>query len=100
MFANGYHKHVAVFDRLMIDDSAIITEGWMHTPYRGSVLARLGLPVEPDGWYRHSARVVAVLALVVEDDRVLMRGEDVYLVPETPTPESVTPLDPAELPVG
>ncbi|MCB0993729.1 MAG: nuclear transport factor 2 family protein [Acidimicrobiales bacterium] len=98
MFAHGYHKHVAVFERLVVDDDVIITEGWMHTPYRGEVLGRLGLDVDPHGWYRYSARVVAVLPQVVEQGRVLMRGEEVYIVPDLPTADTVSPLDPSELP--
>ena len=74
--ASGINRLEFEITRVMVDDAAVLTEGWFRHAYGGTMLQLLDLgdDVDGSGWY-----LVEYLALVVWPfDGDLIVGEDIY----------------------
>lgn len=91
--ASGINRLEFEITRVMVDDAAVLTEGWFRHAYQGTMLQLLGSDEDVDGsaWY-----LVEYLALVVwpfEGDLIV--GEDVYFGTD---PKVIRQLGAGELP--
>lgn len=91
--ASGINRLEFEIIRVMVDDGAVLTEGWFRHAYKGAMVQMLGGEdeVDPASWY-----LVEYLALVVWPfDGDLIVGEDIYFGTD---PRVVRALAAGELP--
>jgi hypothetical protein len=75
------------FDRFLITDDCLVSDGYMDHVYpgvalleRGDTVDADGEPIDGDGYYLTSYRICAVLPYIGEGTDVRMFGEDTYTV--------------------
>jgi ketosteroid isomerase-like protein len=74
--AGGATRLQLDIDRLVVDDTCVVTEGVMRMAYPGRTLAAQGVVVDdPDAFYLYEARMAVFWPF---DDQGLARGEDTY----------------------
>lgn len=84
--SNVLERH---FDRVLVTDDYIVSDGHMDHVYPGKLLASRGADVDPNAWYLASYRICALLPYVGEGADVLMAGEDTYTVGFPPVEQLV-----------
>ena len=97
LFDNRLNLLERTFDRVMVSDDHIFSDGRIHQIFPGEVLAARGLDVDRDAWYLYSYRIAAVLPYEGDGTDVRMAGEDTY-TPGMPTLDRVVRLEPEEVP--
>ena len=92
------NRHVVQYDieRIVVDDDAIVTEGWFEQIFPGRVLVDRGAEVDdPDAAYQLTMRLVLIWPF--DKDGKLV-GEDSYSDGSMFRSERIRKLAPAELP--